>query len=34
MAVTAKSLLTGAVGMALTGGHFPVESLLLYLYVT
>ncbi len=25
MAVTAKSPLTGAVGMALTGGHFPVE---------
>jgi len=25
MAVTAKSPLAGAVGMALTGGHFPVE---------
>ncbi|MBW2030453.1 MAG: aldehyde ferredoxin oxidoreductase family protein [Deltaproteobacteria bacterium] len=25
MAVTAKSPLTGAVGMAMTGGHFPVE---------
>ena len=25
MAVTAKSPLTGAVGMALTGGYFPVE---------
>ncbi len=25
MAVTAKSPLTGAVGMGLSGGHFPVE---------